>query len=143
MSHDLISVLYRSVAKLKEHTHAETELLLNARTKNQLLGITGFLHREEDLFFQVLEGPRETIDAVIERIALDTRHEKLEFLDRRSILTRAFEAWSMGYSNSGDGSLFDWSSQNGIPLNGRDHEGVLSFLQLRSMALNTGSSTAT
>ncbi|XQZ45704.1 BLUF domain-containing protein [Paracoccus yeei] len=128
MDQDLITVLYRSVALLKEHSCAEADMLAQARLRNQQLGITGFLHREDDVYFQVFEGPAAAVNALLERILRDSRHTNIEILDQRPLSARAFDSWRMGYSTKGDGSLFDWSLRNAIPLRPVHPWNIRSFL---------------
>ncbi|WP_017999944.1 BLUF domain-containing protein [Paracoccus sp. N5] len=134
MNQGLITVLYRSVAKLKQHSRAETEMIEQARASNARLGISGFLHREDDVFFQVFEGLADAANALLGRILADSRHTMIEVLERRPILVRAFDGWTMGYSTKGDRSMFDWSVAKGIPLRPVDPADIRSFLLSQAQA---------
>ena len=72
------------------------ELGARAAEKNKRLGITGVLMAAGDLFFQVLEGPDEAVDAVFHAIEEDSRHTTLLVLAARSdVKERLFPDWSM------------------------------------------------
>ncbi len=70
-------------------------ILLDARRCNTRDGITGTLIARQDLFLQLLEGPRETVDAAYQRISRDDRHIDVQQLTRREVNTRMFADWAM------------------------------------------------
>ena len=57
--------------------------------------ITGALTYCGDHSIQLLEGPPESLDWLIERLRYDPRHRDLDILDRFTIRERAFPQWSM------------------------------------------------
>ncbi len=71
------------------------ELLSQARTSNQLLGITGVLCSGRGYFVQVLEGQEGTLLTLYARILADTRHEQASLLSIGLSAKRAFSQWSM------------------------------------------------
>lgn len=77
------------------------ELLSRSRTKNDRLDVTGMLLFHEGSFIQALEGERETVEALYERIAEDPRHDDALLLHRGEQEGRSFEGWSMGYEQVG------------------------------------------
>ena len=48
---------------------------------------------------QVLEGPRETVQQLHDKIALDPRHKQMITLLKGKIEERQFPNWSMGFQN--------------------------------------------
>lgn len=99
MSQDnaLIMLSYTSIAS-HLMTHEELiALLKQAREENAKRGITGMLLYMEGCFFQVLEGERETLEALYVKIARDKRHHHVIKLIEEPIDVRGFAAWSMGY----------------------------------------------
>jgi hypothetical protein len=71
-------------------------ILLHARATNTRDGVTGMLLFHEGRFLQVLEGPRETLLAVLERIRRDRTHKNLTILEWGPADARLFET-PMGY----------------------------------------------
>lgn len=53
------------------------ELLAKARVFNTEHGLTGFLTYDGTSFCQLLEGPQQTLDALMERIERDRRHDSI------------------------------------------------------------------
>lgn len=70
-------------------------LVTQARQRNELHGVTGFLVFQSRLFFQLVEGPRAGVEQLLARIALDSRHTDMVVVLRQHIATRQFDNWSM------------------------------------------------
>jgi hypothetical protein len=70
-------------------------ILFQARRNNARDGITGALIYREDLFLQLLEGPRDVVSAAFMRILRDDRHVEIVKLWSGNIETRRFPQWSM------------------------------------------------
>jgi hypothetical protein len=70
-------------------------ILLDARRCNTRDGITGTLIARQDLFLQLLEGPKEAVNAAYQRISRDDRHIDVQQLTRREVDTRLFADWAM------------------------------------------------
>ncbi len=70
-------------------------ILIIARRNNPRDDITGALICRRDLYLQLLEGPREAVEARYRRIARDDRH--LEVVQRvsRPVTERLFPTWAM------------------------------------------------
>ena len=74
-------------------------LLRQARAYNQDHRLTGLLLYAADTreFVQVLEGPRDEINALYERIARDPRHKHAFVLHEGEAAGRMFPDWRMGF----------------------------------------------
>jgi hypothetical protein len=70
-------------------------ILLQARENNARNGITGCLICREDLFLQMLEGPRDLVTSTFSRILRDERHVDVVNLLSSEIHGRLFPEWSM------------------------------------------------
>jgi len=70
-------------------------ILLQARDNNARNGITGCLICREDLFLQILEGPRDLVTSTFSRILRDERHVDVVNLLSSEIHGRLFPEWSM------------------------------------------------
>jgi hypothetical protein len=74
------------------------DLLQKARIKNLELEITGVLLYSLGTFIQVIEGPKNNIDAVFKSIEHDPRHKNIIKLVDKQESKRTFPDWSMGFS---------------------------------------------
>lgn len=70
-------------------------ILVIARRNNTRDGITGALICREDLFLQLLEGRRDTVQAALDRIRHDDRHTDLRVLLDENVSDRLFPDWAM------------------------------------------------
>ncbi len=74
-------------------------LLTKARSRNRRLGITGALLYADQCFVQALEGRSEDLEALLENISDDARHQDLRVLYRGKADGRSFPLWSLGFPN--------------------------------------------
>jgi len=72
-----------------------TGILAQARRNNARDGITGALICREDLYLQLLEGPRDVVTEAFARIMRDDRHADVVTLWSDEIDSRLFPEWSM------------------------------------------------
>ena len=73
----LTTILYRS--HLHDHVPVRTleDMVAKANKKNKLSDVTGILLFDGLHFFQLLEGPRDTVQGIYQRICADARHHNL------------------------------------------------------------------
>ncbi len=95
----LVRLLYASRA-----TEAVTPALIDAvlaasRQHNPTLGITGILCWGGDIFMQVIEGGRDTVNALYGAIVRDPRHRDVVLLHYEEVSERRFAGWTMGQVN--------------------------------------------
>ncbi len=140
MQDRLYAILYRSSALIPERSADEIAMRDTAIARNAAAHITGLLHREDDIFYQWLEGPEAAVDTVFGSITRDPRHHSLEVLSRQPLAHRHFPDWSMGYTSVNAISLFDWASTREISLRVADGASILRFLQECSFILKGQSS---
>ena len=69
-----------------------------ARVRNAALGVTGALMASSYTFAQILEGPSDAIDALMESILQDTRHREVKIVSAESDAPRKFPAWAMAFA---------------------------------------------
>lgn len=72
-------------------------ILESAVRRNTEDGITGMLLYSGGNFLQVLEGPKNAVQATYARICKDPRHRNTTLLLEQDIPERQFGSWSMGY----------------------------------------------
>jgi len=94
---DLVQCIYMSAAVRSFDSDALKALLAKARSNNERAGLSGMLLYAGGSFLQVLEGPGRRVDALVERIQADPRHDSLVLLVRESIKERSFADWTMGF----------------------------------------------
>lgn len=73
------------------------QILKASRKNNQQLNVTGALLYSSTFFAQVLEGPRQSIEKIFERIQRDDRHGEVTVLESSASDQRDFPDWSMAH----------------------------------------------
>lgn len=103
--HDRVFLLIYISRETRPMSGEELEALLaQSRENNASLGITGLLIHKAGHFFQILEGDREKVEALMARITKDERHDGVRTLVRDDGVRRRFGEWSM--------ALADWPEEN-------------------------------
>jgi hypothetical protein len=95
----LVRLLYASRAVEPLTQDVIDDILSSSRKANQATGITGLLCHSGDIFMQVLEGGRDAVSALYNRIANDPRHHNVVVLHHEEITERRFAGWTMGQVN--------------------------------------------
>jgi hypothetical protein len=95
----LVRLLYASRAAEPVPDGLIEALLQQARRNNTALGITGVLCHGADVFLQALEGGRDPVNALYNRIVVDRRHRQVTLLVYEEIFERRFAGWTMGQVN--------------------------------------------
>ncbi len=81
----------------------ETELenlLVKSRENNKLNEISGILLHIDGDFIQVLEGYKEIVTNLYNKIATDKRHKGIITVAKGEVEKRQFSDWSMGYKST-------------------------------------------
>lgn len=94
----LEAVVYTSSAARGITDALLERLLVDARRKNEELGVTGVLLFHDGSFFQYFEGPPPAVEEVYERIRNSQLHRGIIELMRRPIEQRCFGNWLMGFT---------------------------------------------
>jgi Sensors of blue-light using FAD len=94
----LVRLLYASRADAVTPEMIDS-ILAQSRAHNPGLGITGILCHGGDVFMQVLEGGRDTVNALYNAIVRDGRHHDVMVLHYEEITERRFSGWTMGQVN--------------------------------------------
>lgn len=93
----MLSLVYTSSATSAFDDADLATLLMNSRSNNRRLDLTGFLLYKDGHFLQVLEGPDDVVRDRVSIIEADPRHTDITILIQDEETTRQFPAWSMGY----------------------------------------------
>jgi len=94
----LRSLIYASKAAMPLDKASLRELEFHAQKHNGEVGITGYLTYRNEAFTQVLEGPVDAVEALMERIRVDPRHTLTCEIELRPN-NRCFPDWSMRLLN--------------------------------------------
>ncbi|MEY4878984.1 MAG: hypothetical protein RJB62_453 [Pseudomonadota bacterium] len=90
-------LVYVSAAS-RELNDRDLEQILDAsRRNNPKHDVTGMLLVIDLGFLQILEGPRQSVENVLARIAQDERHKSIKVLVDEDVDERLFGLWSMGF----------------------------------------------
>ena len=103
----LITLVYVSSSVQPLSEGQLVEILRASRTNNARLGITGVLLYEDGNLIQALEGPRQAVHQLVNKIRKDPRHTGYMQLIERPITARRFGAWSMGFKRLSELTLED------------------------------------
>ncbi|MEM7342179.1 MAG: BLUF domain-containing protein [Actinomycetota bacterium] len=93
---DLVQCIYTSRLAAGYDDSELERILAKAKANNGPIGVTGMLLYEDGSFFQVLEGPRATVQKLYDKISKDRRHENVVKLIERPVTERDFGNWTMG-----------------------------------------------
>lgn len=95
-------LIYLSTATRSFRSDELHELLTVARRHNQEANITGMLLYRGGQFMQMLEGDREAIEWLMDRIERDPRHSDVYIFQFGPASVRNFPGWSMGFCDMGN-----------------------------------------
>lgn len=95
-------ILYSSVAT----SHLERSELIDiaeiSQRNNIELGVSGMLIYNNREFLQLLEGPREKVVSLMNKISEDPRHASIRIIWQHDIENKGFEKWDMGFVDMDD-----------------------------------------
>ncbi len=110
----MYQIVYVSTAT-REYDKDELERILAvSRRNNSADGVTGMLCYHGGTFFQMLEGERGKVEAVMKRVAADKRHHGVMVLLEQDVEHRDLPDWSMAFTQ----------------VSGREAEALQGFSQL-------------
>jgi len=92
-------IVYTSTAKSLMSERELQQILRSARRNNAANLVTGMLIYHDGCFLQVLEGPREAVEACYATILKDSRHRDCITLAKESVVSRLFSVWWMSYQS--------------------------------------------
>jgi hypothetical protein len=100
---DLIQLIYASRSNVQASDNptgvepAIGRILQQSRRNNKPRDIGGVLCYGDGCFFQCLEGEREAVESLYERLHDDERHRDVTLLKQRDVEQRQFKLWAMKY----------------------------------------------
>ena len=93
----LVRLIYASTFGSRINLKEFENILDQSRENNRKLHITGALCYAPGNFLQCLEGPRDAVNLLYNRIVGDTRHTDVTLLSYEDIEERLFKDWTMAY----------------------------------------------
>lgn len=105
MTHQLI---YSSLSAIPMQRDELQALLDHAQRANSAKNITGVLVYVDGHFLQVLEGERLVVEALLERISRDVRHEAVSLLQASEIAVPMFSKWDMAFVAATPEQVAQW-----------------------------------
>jgi hypothetical protein len=105
----LYQLVYSSVATEAMPKSKLYKILHGARAANTIADVTGLLVFAEGKFLQVLEGPREIVRELMQKIAADQRHKDVRVIAERDVEDRIFSSWKMAYVSTNARELAAWA----------------------------------
>jgi len=75
------------------------DILQKSSENNQKVGVTGILLYCNKHFLQILEGDKEAVEEIFQRISIDHRHDNIIKLQSTYTSKRQFEKWNMGFKS--------------------------------------------
>ena len=113
----MIQLSYISSVANSMSTGELVGLLQKCLANNQRDGVTGMLLYGNDTFLQTLEGDEPVVDGLYDKIRQDPRHDNVKSLTRKTIESRQYAEWNMGFRRMSDeelthvGGLIDFSEK--------------------------------
>ncbi len=113
-------------------------ILRKSTANNRRDGLSGMLLLVDQTFFQVLEGPKETVERTFGRISRDPRHSAIMRVIEQEKPERSFPRWSMGFEKiaygdpAGEELPFDvreLANEPSLPEVRRKSPEILSFMR--------------
>jgi hypothetical protein len=95
----LVRLLYASRSVNPGSSDLTESILVQSRSHNPAMGITGILCYGGGIFLQALEGGRMQISDLYGHIQKDPRHKDVVLLHYEEISERRFGGWTMGQVN--------------------------------------------
>ncbi len=99
----LCQLVYASRARLDSNgargvvSPEVARILTQSRRNNKPLQVGGVLCFGDDCFFQCLEGERDVVERLYERIEKDPRHRDVMLLRKETVHHRQYRLWAMKY----------------------------------------------
>lgn len=100
-------LMYASRLTVPMGFEALNSLLQVSQHNNEHAQITGFLHIENEIALQYLEGPADQLHQTVDRIRKDDRHTEFSILAEGTLQRRHFDNWKMALVENTTLSLFD------------------------------------
>ena len=120
-----LTYVSRASASLLPSFDQEVDAIVAASAvRNRARNVTGMLVTYENWFIQAVEGPRDVIVELFEKISADPRHEDIRLAGIEPIKRRAFKAWGMR-----GGKAYSAGTRPALAMTALSTAGLLGLLQ--------------
>jgi hypothetical protein len=119
----IYQIIYSSESSTPMQLDDLEDILVHARKKNVVRGITGALVYSDGVFLQILEGDRANVQQLMVKILQDLRHGTVTVLQEGEIACAVFGRWQMAYVSATPEQVAAWA---GIGVAAEGHEMVSS-----------------
>jgi hypothetical protein len=106
-------LIYSSEASPGLATAELEEMLAESRIRNKVHGITGVLVFVDGVFLQIVEGEKDDVLDLMQRIERDSRHHGIKVFYEEEVQDRAFASWSMAYLSPSAEEVAKWAELDG------------------------------
>lgn len=89
------------------------KMLAQSRARNTMRDVTGVLVFVDGVFLQILEGERDAVDALMEKIARDPRHRGVKVFHEEETARRTFGSWRMAFVSPSADEMAAWAGLDG------------------------------
>ncbi|PQJ82187.1 BLUF domain-containing protein [Polaribacter glomeratus] len=96
----MFELVYYSISNTEITTEIVNDILKKSRATNAKKNITGCLLFYNKVYLQLLEGEKEAVQELYEKIKRDTRHYEVTLLVEHDVPERMFPGWSMAFHES-------------------------------------------
>lgn len=96
----LTAIAYTSVASRPLSATDLDSILVDARSFNRKVGVTGALLHAQGVFFQYFEGPAAGVTEAYNKIKLSGKHKDIRELIHDSVDVRQFATWHMAFAEA-------------------------------------------
>jgi len=101
-------IVYSSSANKKILKSDLVIILRKARINNKVSEITGLLMYVDEHFLQILEGDKDKVHELYNKISLDARHKDCQIIYEGDSDKRFFSRWEMAYAAPSSKDLSVW-----------------------------------
>lgn len=119
----LYHLLYVSLPNTPLGSEQILNILHHSRKFNQENDITGMLLYKDMAFIQLLEGEKQKLSELYQKISSDTRHCRVRQLAFKPTGDRLFADWTMGFHHFGQDEI----TVAGVLEHGQELEGFVNF----------------
>lgn len=103
----ILQTIYISEATDTMNSNSLLKILKASRAYNVKNDISGILLYRNNTFIQLLEGPKDKIECLYNKILLDKRHKNCFVILEQESKKRSYPNWSMGFEDLSDDRVYN------------------------------------
>jgi len=110
----MIELVYTSLCAPDSRPDDVQQILQSSHINNPATGVTGLLCFDGQRYVQILEGPKDAVNTLYDKIHADPRHREIELLHMGGIESRSFDDWRMAYESMPNNTLGPLAEQMAV-----------------------------